>query len=146
MCIVLGKFWRENRARLPSAVTFQRKFRLCVFSWVSKEIPVRFDFALLWALIVLRKSRHFLSQCEEKPKSIANCTRVIFRTLHRLQVSILLVDCAMCVCCSWSQQLLWYDTQLKTALWIVLEDLYSAIDSAHLLIFLRRYKNNSRLE
>ena len=57
-----------------------------VFTWVSKVIRVCFGFALLWSVIGLKISRHFLNQSEVKLKPIATSSRTFSRALCRLHV------------------------------------------------------------
>ena len=55
---------KSIRANVESSLCFLWFCIRAVFTWVSKEICVYFNFALLRLVIGLKISRHFLNQAE----------------------------------------------------------------------------------
>ena len=95
-----------------------------IFNWVSKAIQDYFGFALLRYVIGPENWCHFLSQSDFKPKPITTWSPAFSRALGCLIVftlsshwlwrvfSFLLIGCWFWI----------YDTQLKSALRIILTD------------------------
>ena len=85
-------------------VTFQRVIEICraVFNWVSKEVCVCFGFALLWSVIGLNISRHFLfTNHGVKPKPTVSLKHPFSRAWRLLHVFPSVIGSLSNLCLLW---------------------------------------------
>ena len=98
-------------------------FITAVFNWVSKVISQLLWFYIATVLVPLsRPIRGKTKTNRDLPVSVfprLAPAKIQFNSIHMYWLRVLIRSWIVCVCCDWSEWLLWfwfYDTYLKTAL------------------------------